>query len=72
MGTGSIALQEIPPYTVAVGAPARPVKVRFTDDELREHLRLLGREPSDINGMLERRRSGLRAWGLESLLGQNT
>lgn len=42
IGTKAMVTGPIPPYCVAVGSPARPVRRRFEDDELREHLRLRG------------------------------
>lgn len=42
IGTKAIVTGRIPPYVVAIGSPALPVKLRFTDDQLREHLNTRG------------------------------
>lgn len=34
IGAGAVVVNDIPPYAVAVGVPARPVKYRFSDDEI--------------------------------------
>ena len=42
VGAHSVVTKNIPPYTVCVGAPCRPVKTRFPSDRLEDHLRLVG------------------------------
>ena len=59
IGTKSMVTGRIAPYTVAVGTPARPIKARFSDEELREHLRLRGRTPETVEAFLEERREAL-------------
>ncbi len=59
IGTKSMVTGRIPPYTVAVGTPARAIKPRFSDEELREHLRLRGRPPETAEAFLEERRAAL-------------
>ena len=34
IGAGSVVTKDIPPFTVAVGAPAKPIKKRFSDDDI--------------------------------------
>jgi acetyltransferase-like isoleucine patch superfamily enzyme len=41
IGACSLVNGEIPPYSVAVGVPAKPKKIRFTNDEIHEHKKLL-------------------------------
>lgn len=41
IGAGSVVAKEIPPYTVAVVNPCKPIKRIFTDEDLREHLKIL-------------------------------
>lgn len=42
IGAGSVISKDIPPYTVAVGNPCHPIKLIFNDNDLFEHLALLG------------------------------
>jgi maltose O-acetyltransferase len=37
IGTGSIVTKNMPPYCVCAGFPCKPIKLRYTDDELRIH-----------------------------------
>lgn len=41
IGAGSIVTKSTPPYAIVVGNPARVVKMRFTEEELIEHKRIL-------------------------------
>lgn len=63
VGAKSLVLRDVPPYSVVVGAPARVVSLRFSDDELREHLALRGASDQDAQAMLDRRRSELGELG---------
>ncbi|MBN1185170.1 MAG: acyltransferase [Bacteroidales bacterium] len=38
IGAGSIVNKPLPPYTICVGAPCKPIKPRFTVNELQDHL----------------------------------
>ncbi len=38
VGAGSVVVRSIPPYSVCVGNPAKPLKLRFTEKELEIHL----------------------------------
>jgi maltose O-acetyltransferase len=42
IGAGSVVTKSIPPYSVAVGIPAKVVRSRFTPDQIVEHEALLG------------------------------
>jgi acetyltransferase-like isoleucine patch superfamily enzyme len=55
VAAGSVVTKSLPPYTICAGIPCRPVRLRFSDEELREHLRLLGRSPERIDAILRRR-----------------
>jgi acetyltransferase-like isoleucine patch superfamily enzyme len=63
VGTRSVVTEPIPPYTVAVGTPARVVKARFSDDDLREHLRLRGVAHARIEALVTERAAALAAAG---------
>ncbi|HXW68853.1 MAG TPA: hypothetical protein VEJ88_04530 [Dissulfurispiraceae bacterium] len=47
VGTGSIVAagalvrNDVPPYSIVAGVPARVIRRRFTDDEIVEHKRML-------------------------------
>jgi acetyltransferase-like isoleucine patch superfamily enzyme len=38
VGAGSIVTKSVPPYTIAVGNPCKPIKARFSPSELGSHL----------------------------------
>lgn len=42
VGAGSVVTRDLAPYTVSAGNPARRIGVRFTPEELKEHLALVG------------------------------
>ncbi len=37
LGTGAVVVRDIPPYSIAAGVPARPIKFKWTIDEILEH-----------------------------------
>lgn len=41
VGAGSIVTKSLPPYSVCVGTPCKPVKLRFSDDDLTKHLSIV-------------------------------
>jgi len=41
IAAGSLVNKDIPPYAIAAGVPAKIIKYRFNEEELKEHLRLL-------------------------------
>jgi acetyltransferase-like isoleucine patch superfamily enzyme len=41
IGAASVVTKSLPPYSICVGSPCRPVKVRFNVEELALHLSLV-------------------------------
>lgn len=56
IGAGSIVTKSIPPYSIAVGIPAKPLISRFSKQDLEKHLQMVNSEYSikDINVLYER------------------
>lgn len=59
VGAASVVTKDVPPFTVAVGNPCRPVRQIFDDQTLVEHLCQLGYEDVYARQVVERRRAGL-------------
>jgi acetyltransferase-like isoleucine patch superfamily enzyme len=41
VGAGSVITKSLPPYSICVGIPCKPIKTRFSKDHLSEHLKLI-------------------------------
>ena len=41
VGAGAVVTKEMPPYSVIVGVPARPIKFKWTIDQILEHEKIL-------------------------------
>lgn len=41
VGAGSVVTKSLPSYSICVGNPCKPIKKRFTESELEEHLMIL-------------------------------
>ena len=54
IGASSIVTRSIPPYTISVGNPCKPLKKRFDDNTLEEHLRMVNSRYS-VEQILESR-----------------
>jgi acetyltransferase-like isoleucine patch superfamily enzyme len=65
IGTASVVTKDTPPYCVCVGNPCAPVKVRYTDNELREHFRIMGRSSDDAENMIKLRKEMLLCFNRE-------
>ena len=63
VGGMSVVTKSLPPYCVCVGTPCHPIKKRYTDDELKEHLQILGKQEADITAMIRRRNEELEKEG---------
>lgn len=61
IGAGSIVNRSLPPYCISAGAPCRPIRKRFSDNDLRLHLETLGR-PQDAKRLLAERQAGLTSF----------
>lgn len=41
IGAGSLITKQIPPYTINVGSPSKPIRCRFNKNDLKKHLNLV-------------------------------
>lgn len=55
VGAGSVVSKELPPFTVCVGNPCKPIKRIFSDSEIMEHLNKLGYTEEISRKLIERR-----------------
>ncbi len=44
VAAGSVVTHDVAPYTIVGGVPARPIKERFTPDEINRHKQLINRK----------------------------
>ncbi len=60
IGTRSIVTKDVPPYTIVAGAPAKPVRKRFSEETIRElqELRWWDRSDEEIRRCIPAIRSG--------------
>lgn len=60
VGAGSVITKSLPPYSICVGSPCRPVKTRFNPEELEIHLPLI-KSQYNVNSVSELwKKSGLK------------
>jgi acetyltransferase-like isoleucine patch superfamily enzyme len=55
LAAGSVATTDVPPFVVAAGIPARPIRRIFSDADLAEHLRKLGLGEANVAAIVVRR-----------------
>jgi acetyltransferase-like isoleucine patch superfamily enzyme len=41
VGAGSVVVKSLPPYSICIGNPCKPIKLRFSESDLGEHLKLV-------------------------------
>jgi acetyltransferase-like isoleucine patch superfamily enzyme len=61
IGAKSLVMRDVPPYMIAVGSPCRPIKARFSNDQLQEHLRIRGASDERIAAVMAARQPALEA-----------
>ncbi len=63
VGGMSVVSKSLPPYCICVGSPCHPIKLRYSDEELEQHMTCLGFSPEEAQAMVERRRAELEKGG---------
>lgn len=61
VGGSSVVTKDLPMYTLCAGNPCRPIKKRYTDEELLEHLIMIGKTPDEAKAVVEKRNVMLKA-----------
>lgn len=55
IGTMSLVLKDMPPYCISVGNPCKPVKYRYSDYELEQHLLSMNKLKDEIVKTIKQR-----------------
>lgn len=55
IGGMSVVTREMPPYTVCIGSPCKPVKYRYDREQLQEHLYLIRKTDEEADEIIRRR-----------------
>lgn len=50
VAAGAVVTRDVEPYAIVAGVPARPVRRRFSDEQIAEHEALLSRHPAPASG----------------------
>lgn len=62
IGGMSVVSHSMPPYCVCVGNPCRPIKLRYSDDELKKHIEIINNSGGGT-AMVERRKAEMESAG---------
>lgn len=54
VGAGSVVNKSLPPYTICVGVPCKPIKTRFNEEELKKHLQAMDWNKLDSDDIIEK------------------
>jgi len=49
VGAASVVTKNLPPYTICIGIPCKPIKKRFSDIEMNQHLLLIKTSKYQLN-----------------------
>jgi acetyltransferase-like isoleucine patch superfamily enzyme len=55
IGANSLINQNLPPYSICVGTPCKPIKKRFNDEDLKKHLMILRYTENQIKDIIQHR-----------------
>jgi tetrahydrodipicolinate N-succinyltransferase len=67
IGAGSVVVRNIPPFTVGVGNPCRPIRKIFSDEVLESHMQGIGYTDTLIQLTIQRRRNELAGMNLATV-----
>ena len=66
VGGMSVVSKSLPPYCICVGSPCHPIKLRYSDAELEQHMTCLGFTAEQAQAMVARRRDELTGGGYQA------
>ncbi|PHS40064.1 MAG: hypothetical protein COB07_04940 [Sulfurovum sp.] len=67
IGACSVVIKSLPPFTVCVGHICKPIKKIFSDEDLKEHLQILGLKEDRIDEIINRRNFELTTWSIQNI-----